>query len=277
MNTKAVLEKIKTELQIQGKSKQTQKAYCFYNEMFLNFIKKDPSKITEDDVKKFLGYLLSEKKYDCSSAALARASLKFFYDNILKKKIMDDIKTPKKIRKIPDVPTKEEIKLLIDNSKSLRNKLLIEIMYSSGLRVSECSKLKLSDVNIEDKTGLLKSGKGGKDRFFILAETLIKDLKEYMKQNPKLTYIFPGKNDDEPIGIRAIQRVVSRVAKRSGLKKHIYCHLLRHAFATHLLEYGVDIRLIQELLAHSNLQTTQFYTKVSKTQLKKVKSPLDTF
>lgn len=277
MDKKAVLEKINTELQIQGKSKQTQKAYCFYNEMFLNFIKKDCSKITEDDVKKFLAYLLSEKNYDCSSAALAKASLKFFYDGLLKKKIMDDIKTPKKVRKLPDVLTKEEIKVLINNSKTLRNKLLIEIMYSSGLRVSECSKIKMSDINIEDKTGLLKSGKGGKDRFFILSETLIKDLKEYMKEEPNLTYIFYGKNRDEPISVRAIQRVVSRVAKRSGIKKHIYCHLLRHAFATHLLEYGVDIRLIQELLAHTNLQTTQFYTKVSKTQLKKVKSPLDTF
>ena len=101
MNKEDVLEKISTELQIQGKSKQTQKAYCFYNEMFLNFIKKDPSKIIEEDIKKFLAYLMSERKYDSSSTALARASLKFFYDGVLKKNIMGEIKTPKKIRKIP--------------------------------------------------------------------------------------------------------------------------------------------------------------------------------
>jgi len=274
MDKKEVCDKIKTELQIQGKSKQTQKTYCYFNEKFLDFINKDVKQIDEDDVKKFLANLLSEKNYDNSSVALARSSLKFFYDDLLKKNILVNIKTPKKQRKLPDVLTKDEIKLLLQNAGSLRNKLLIDFMYSSGLRVSECAKLKLSDLNLEEKTGLLKFGKGGKDRFFILSDKLIEDLKKYREKKKELDYIFPGVNGS--VGVRAVQRVISRIAVKSGIKKHVYCHLLRHAFATHLLEDGVDIRKIQILMAHSNLQTTAWYTQVSKTELKKIKSPLDT-
>lgn len=274
MNIEDIKKKITTELKIQGKSPRTISTYCFYNVHFLKFIKKDPEKVTEDDVKEFLAYLLSEKSYDPASAALARSSIRYFYDEILKKNITSSIKTPKKQRKLPEVLTKQEVRTLIESAGNLRNRLLIEIMYSSGLRVSECAKLKISDLNIEEKTGLLKAGKGGKDRFFILSEIVIQDLKKYL---PSIEgdYLFSGKAK-MAITTRAIQRVVERAAKRSGIKKRVYCHGLRHAFATHLLEEGTDIRLIQELLAHSNLQTTQFYTKVSTKQLKKVKSPLDT-
>lgn len=274
MEKKEVLEKIRVELQIQGKSKLTQKAYCYYNEKFLDFIKKESDNIGEDDIKSYFAYLMSEMKYDPGSVALAKSALTFFYDSILKKKITLDIKTPKKQRKIPDVLTKEEVKRLIENSGKIKNKLLIEFMYSSGLRVSEVSKLKLGDLNIEERTGLLKKGKGGKDRFFILSNKLVDDLKEYIQDKKDSEFIFLG-SDDNHIGIRAIQRMLKRVAAKSNIRKKVYCHLLRHAFATHLLEDGTDIRKIQILLNHSNLQTTAWYTQVSKKELKLIKSPLD--
>ncbi len=272
MDTKEVMQLIETELKIQGKSSKTVKMYKFFNQKFLEFKNKDPKSMKESDVKEYLAYLISDGKYDSGSVALVRSALKFFYDGILKKKIMVDIKTPKIHRKIPDVLTREEVRKLIDSSKTLRNKLLIEFMYAGGLRVSECANLKIEDLNLEEKTGLLKKGKGGKDRFFILSEQLVEDLKEYLRHRDK-GYVFPG--DDGAITVRAIERVIERIAKKTNIKKRVYCHGLRHAFATHLLDDGIDIRLIQELLAHSNLQTTQFYTQVSKEQLKKIKSPLD--
>ncbi|MBU2589180.1 MAG: tyrosine-type recombinase/integrase [Nanoarchaeota archaeon] len=273
MQVSEVKQKIETELKIQGKSPQTIKMYLYFNEKFLEFINKDPMQVTTDNIKMFLAELLS-KGNDPGSVALARSSLKYFYDEMMEMNLMAKIKTPKKQRKIPDVLTKEEVFLLIDNAGSLRNKLLVEFMYASGLRVSECAKLKVQNLNLEDKTGLLKFGKGGKDRFFILSDRLIKDLKEYFdKKLDDGTYIFPGTSG--PLNVRSIQDVIKRIAKRSGIKKKVYCHGLRHAFATHLLESGTDIRLIQELLAHSNLQTTQFYTQVSKKQLQGVRSPLD--
>jgi len=270
-----VARKISTELKIQGKSEQTIRVYIFHNKKFLEFIKKDPTEVCEDDIKEYLAYLLSEKNYDPASVALVRSSLKFFYDNILKKNIMAEIKTPKKRRKIPEVLTKEEVKRLIECAGDLKNKILIEIMYSSGLRVSECAKLKVKDLNLEEKTGLLRGGKGGKDRFFILSQRVVDDLKKYITALDEDGYLFPGKDGNKPMTTRAIQKIVKKAAERAKIKKRVYCHGLRHAFATHLLEEGTDIRIIQELLAHANLQTTSWYTKVSKKQLKKVRSPLD--
>jgi len=273
MDKKEAIQQIETELKLQGRSVQTIRMYSFYNRSFLDFINKGAELIEEGDIKHYLASLLSDKGNDAASVALARSSLRFFYDSILKKGITDNIKTPKKQRKLPDVLTKAEVKKLIDAAEdNLRDKLLVEFMYSAGLRVSECASLKQSDLNIEDKTGLLKHGKGGKDRFFILSDRLTEDLKLYLAKHSS-EYIFPV--DDRAISTRRVQEIVHKLAKKSGIKKRIYCHLLRHSFATHLLEAGVDIRKIQELLAHSNLQTTQFYTQVSTKELKKVKSPLD--
>ncbi len=270
---KEVKQKIEAELNLQGKSSRTQRMYIYFNLEFLKFIKKDYSNIREEDVKGYLSHLIGDKKLDPGSVALAKSSLAFFYDEMLNKKIVKGIKTPKKSRKIPEVLTKEEVIKLIDSTERLRDRVLIELMYSSGLRVGEVCKLKVKDLNLEDKTGLLKEGKGGKDRFFILSNKLVEDLKEFLKDEDRNKFLFKGRNGC--ISVRAIQDVVSKTARKSGINKKVYCHLLRHAFATHLLENGVDIRKIQELLAHSNIQTTTFYTKVSKKELMKVKSPLD--
>lgn len=272
MDKKEALQKIATELKIQGKSPRTQRMYNFFNEKFFDFTNKNPEAIIEDDVKSFFAHLLSDKSYNASSVALARSALKYFYDGLLEKNLISKIKTPKFRRKIPEVLTKDEIKKLLEHSNSLRNKLVIEFLYSSGLRVSELANLKVKDLNIEEKTGLLKEGKGGKDRFFILSEALVTDLKEYLK-NHASEYIFPGNNG--AITSRSIQKMLKRTAKRAGIAKEVYPHLLRHTFATHLLESGVDIRHIQVLLAHSNLQTTAWYTQVSTKELKKIKSPMD--
>jgi integrase/recombinase XerD len=267
-----IVKKIGTELKIQGKSERTVRNYVYYNLDFLKFIKKQARQVTTDDIKSYLAFRLTDRGNDPATVALARSALRFFYDEILKRKITTDIKTPKKQRKLPEVLTKAEVKKLIENTDNLRDKLLIEFMYSSGLRVAECVGLKKKDLNIPDKTGLIRKGKGGKDRFFILSDKVIEDLEQYL---PSIDgpHLFPGRKG--AISIRYAQKVVHKAADEAGIKKKVYCHLLRHAFATHLLEAGTDIRLIQELLAHSNLQTTQFYTKVSTKQLKQVRSPLD--
>ncbi len=270
MEINEVKSKISSELLIGGKSKETVRVYLHYNLDLLNYLKKFPEEITSDDVKQYLAYLILERKNSAATLALARSAISFFYDGILKKNITVDIKTPKKERKLPVILTKEDIKNMIDYAPNLRAKLFIEFMYSSGLRVAECAKLKWDDLDFNEKIGLLKQGKGKKDRLFILSDKLIEDLKKWER---KSEYIFP--NEDEPISTRTIQRAIKKAGKKAGIKKKVYSHLLRHSFATHLLESGVDIRIIQELLAHANLQTTQFYTSISRTTLRKVKSPLD--
>ena len=270
-----MLDKLETELKIRGFSKRTVDTYLFHNRKFLEFVKKDPTSVNEDDAKKYIAYLMTELKYRPSSVNLALSSVKFFYNEILQNRAFNAVKAPKSDKKLPTVLTKEEIKKMLNAIENPKHKLLVEFMYSSGLRVSECVSLKINDLDLMEKMGKIMHGKGNKERYIILSDNLIQHLDKYMdNKKDNNPYIFSIR--DRHITARQAQKVVSESAKKAGIKKRVFCHALRSSFATHLLEAGTDIRVIQELLGHSNLSTTQIYTKVSTQQLKKVKSPLDT-
>ena len=207
-----------------------------------------------------------------SSVALIKASLKFYYDGIHKKNIVN-FKTPKIGRKLPVILTKKEVKKLIEAAKSVKSRLLIQLLYGSGLRISECLALKWDDLDLLEGTGWVRAGKGSKDRLFIYSKTLIKDLTELTKEG-KSMFIFSNKTG-KPSSPRNAQKLIKRASMRAGITKVVSPHTLRHSFATHLLDDGVDIRKIQVLLGHSSLNTTERYTQVSTTQIKKIKSPLD--
>jgi integrase/recombinase XerD len=150
---------------------------------------------------------------------------------------------------------------------------MIKLLYSSGLRLNELTNLKIGDLEYNENIGWVRSGKGGKDRIFILSSKMIEELKNFTKDRPNESFLFEGRNGR--LSARAVQKAISSVAKKSGIQKSIHVHTLRHSFATHLLESGEDIRKIQELLGHSNLSTTQIYTHISTAELKKIKNPLD--
>ncbi|MFH1916505.1 MAG: tyrosine-type recombinase/integrase [Nanoarchaeota archaeon] len=266
------LKKIETELRIQGKSEKTVKNYLFYNKDLLQHIKKPIPEVNQDDVKTYLAYLMAVRKNGAASLSLARSAIAFFHDGILNKNIVKGIKTPKKQQRLPTVLSKAEAIDLIDKAPSLDIKTAIEFMYASGLRVSEVATLTWDNLNLDEKIGKIDKGKGGKDRLFILSNLQIQDLITF-KQQSSGKYIF--ENNGKPVTTRCLQRWLKTAARSAGIKKDVYPHLLRHSFATHLLEAGTDIRVIQELLAHSNLQTTQIYTHISTKMLKGVKSPLD--
>ena len=269
-----MLDKLDTELKIRGFSRRTIDTYIFHARKFLDFIKKEANSATEEDAKKYVAHLMANNKYRPSSISLALSSLKFFYNEILQNRAFNDVKAPKREMKLPTVLTKDEIKKMLNAVENPKHRLLIEFLYSSGLRVSECVSLKIDDLDFQEKIGKVKHGKGNKERYIILSDNLIQHLSEFLRTKKDVSpYIFSIK--DRPITIRQAQKVVKEAAKRAGIKKRVFCHALRSSFATHLLEAGTDIRVIQELLGHSDLSTTQIYTKVSTQQLKKVKSPLD--
>jgi len=268
------LNELKTELRLRGFSDKTIKIYVFHNKKFLDFIKKHPEEVTNQDIKSYIAFLL-DKKQKPSSINLTICALKFFYTNIIKNKLLfDEIPSLKAEKKLPTVLTKQEIKQLLNAIENPKHKLLIELMYSSGLRVSEAVSLKLDDLQLDEKIGIVKQAKGKKDRYIILSEQFIEHLKDYLsKRKEKTSYIFDSKKGH--ISIRQAQKIVKDAAKKAGIKKRVFCHALRSSFATHLLEAGTDIRIIQELLGHSNLSTTQLYTKVSQEKIKQIKSPFD--
>lgn len=259
----AELTDLQNELKLRGFSEKTLKAYTFFNEKFLAFIKKNPFEIEESDIKSYLASLID--RYESSSINLAYSALKFYYETMLKKDLKE-IRVPKREKKMPSVLTRDEIRKLIESARNKKSKTVIKFLYSTGLRVSELVNLEKKDIELGEKIGWVRKGKGSKDRIFILPESLTEEISEILKNESDRVF---------PVTTRAIQKVVRNAGKMSGIQKKISPHTLRHSYATHLLESGVDIRKIQELLGHSNLQTTQIYTHVSTEEIKKIKSPLD--
>ena len=271
-----LLKKLEIELKIKGYTKATIKTYLIHNVAFLKFVNKAPLEVTTDDVKSYQASLI-EKETKPSSVVLKLSAIKFLYHEVLDREIITKkIKYPKSQKKIPDALTKEEVQKLFSAVENPKHKLLLEFMYGSGLRVGECTKFNINDLNLENNTAKVRGGKGNKDRMIILSQNFVSKVKEYLKNREnKSDYLFPTKESNKPITIRMAQKVIEQAADKAGFKKRVYCHILRSSFATHLLENNVDIRYIQELLGHSDLSTTQKYTKVNMEQLRKIKSPLD--
>lgn len=275
-----ILQKLETELKIRGFSDKTIKSYIFHNQKFLDFAKKSPEQIEEDDVKRYLGYLISDKKQKPSSINLTLSTLRFFYGRVLEKDLFRKVSSVKSEKKIPMVLSKDEIKIILQAAENKKHKMLIELMYSSGLRVSEAVSIKFEDLDLTQKMAKVQSGKGKKDRIVILSSSLAAHIESYQKRMAKKgissVFLFPSqKNMSHHISIRQAQKAIKIIAKKAGIEKRVFCHAFRSSFATHLLEDGVDIRYIQALLGHSSIATTQIYTKVSTEQLKKIRSPLD--
>jgi integrase/recombinase XerD len=266
-----LLKDLIIEMKLRGFSKQTSKMYLFYNNKFLAYIEKSPKDITEEDIKDYLSNKLSDERSN-GTINLIKAALKFYYGQILGKQI-SIIKTPRTVKKLPVVLSKKEMRQLLNNTNNIKHRLLIELLYSTGLRLSECANLTFSDLDLEQNIGWVRKGKGSKDRIFIISEKFKKDLINYINYKGFNGNIF--KVNGKPMTSRGIQYIIKVSAKKAGIEKDIHVHTLRHSFATHLLENGVDIRKIQALLGHESLQTTQIYTQVSSEEIKKIKNPLD--
>ncbi len=262
------LEKLKSELKIRGFSPLTVRNYSFFVEKFLGKANKNPAELNEDDAKAYLAELFDTKSKN--TIMLAAASLKFFYVEILKKEFRQ-IKMPKKDIKLPEVLTKEEVKSLINSTDNIKSRLIVSMLYSAGLRVSELVNLKVENLNFTDRTGWVRKGKGAKDRLIMISENLAKEMSEYLKGREN-KYLF---SKDKPLTTRNIQKIIQKTKQRAGINKKVTPHTLRHSFATHLLENGTDIRVIQQMLGHSSLNTTQVYTHISSEMIKKVQNPLD--
>jgi len=275
MNTEEFLKKIEIELKISKNSSYTIRNYLDANKQLLEQSNKQPEEISIDDVKLFMAEKLTEKS--SSSIILFLAALKYAYLNILKKDVTLGIKRPKKEKRIPVVMSKEEVKRLINSIYSDKSRLMVSMLYACGFRISELINLKIEDLDFNEKTGMVKQAKGKKDRAFNISDFLVADLNKQIEFQKKLNHEFLFSNEETGQKLTAsnIEKIVRKAVKRAGLQKDIHCHTLRHSFATHLLENGVDIRKIQELLGHSDLSTTQIYTHVSKEELKKIKSPID--
>ncbi len=273
MKKEEFLEKIKIELKISKNSEYTIRNYLRANQEILEFCDKNPEEINIDDVKAFMAETLTEQA--ASTIIVFLSALRFAFSNILNKDITAGIKRPKREKRLPSVLTKDEIKKLINAAHNKKSKLMVSLAYACGFRVSELLNLKIKDLNFEEMIGHIRQAKGKKDRVFNIPKFLSKNLKKQVKQQQELEeeYLFTGPKGK--LTDRNIQKIVKKTAKKAGINKEVHPHTLRHSFATHLLENGTDIRMIQELLGHADLSTTQIYTHISTEELKKIPSPID--
>jgi len=238
---------------LKGFSNRTIKAYSYYIKRYLR-----SGKSASDFI---YSLILSEKA--TATVRLACAALR----NYLSDKT---IEIPKREKKLPVVLSKKEIEKMIILTTNLKHRLVIVLLYSAGLRVSELINLKFEDIDFYRNLIHIKKGKGSKDRITLLSKKTKSFLRDYgLGQG----LIFNSKA--RKYSIRAVESIIKKTAKKAGIIKNVTPHILRHSFATHLLENGVDLRIIQKLLGHSRLETTQIYTHVSKALITKIKSPID--
>jgi integrase/recombinase XerD len=268
MSKEEVLEKLSTELKLKGSSNPTIKNYCWFVGHFIDFSKKEPEALEEEDAKKYLASLVDTKSR--STLSLAASSVRYFFLKILKKPI-EGVVLPKKEKRLPEVISKEDIDKIIQAAETEKSGLMIRTLYYTGLRVSELVNLKRENINFE-QSQIRVIGKGNKERIILIPKGLLEKLRVYVEKRPNNVYIFSEKKALTP---RNIQKILNKIKIKLGLQKKLSPHKLRHSFATHLLEAGTDIRTIQTLLGHENLQTTQIYTQVTEELYKKAREKVD--
>lgn len=272
------LYKYNKELTIRGYSDNTVAIYIFHIKQFSDKCNKNLTYINEKDIKDYIYSLLEKEGLSDSYVNQSISSIKLLCNLILKKKdISVSFPRPKKMKNLPVVLSRNEVKKIISVLINFKHKTILTFVYSAGLRVSEVVRLKPEHIDINRKLIYVKKAKGKKDRYTLLSQKAIKMYNLYMKKYKPEKWLFPGRNKYNHLTERSVQNIFKNACKKAKIKKDVKVHTLRHSFATHLHENGVDIRYIQLLLGHKSTKTTEIYTHVSKFDIENINSPLDEF
>ncbi len=263
------------KLELRRYANSTVKTYVSFFEMFINhYREKELNGIDESDIRAFLQTLIRRNVSD-SYLNQAINAIKFYYEVVLgMPNRFYDIERPRKEHKLPTVISKEEILAIIDCTNNIKHRCIVELLYGSGLRRSELLNLKITDVDSKRMLIRVQSGKGKKDRLTLLSKSALEDLRVYYKEWKPQKYLFEGRKASR-YGAESVLSIVKKAAVRARIKQTVTPHVLRHSFATHLLESGVDLRQIQVLLGHGSSKTTEIYTHVATNTFKEIKNPLD--
>lgn len=260
-------------------SEHTQRSYINAFEEFINFHNTlDIDCITEPKIIEFLRYLVMERNVSESYQNTSINAIKFYYEKVMggQRKIYL-VDRPRREMKLPVVLSTAEVAMVLRCTKNIKHRTILMLIYSAGLRISEAINVKITDIDSKRMQIRIVSSKGKKDRYTILSEKTLKQLREYYKAYKPREWVFEGVTGDEPYSARSIQQILKASVKKAGIKKQVSVHTLRHSFATHLLEQGIDLRYIQSLLGHSSTKTTEIYTHITTSGFGKIKSPIETF
>ncbi|MDD3406387.1 MAG: tyrosine-type recombinase/integrase [Paludibacteraceae bacterium] len=278
MNINQLLSTFEQRLRLQRYSEASIRNYKSAVGSFLQLASKKydkPEDLTAKEIEKYVYWLIQTKNISASYQRMVVASIDKFYNLTLNIHLpIKHLYPTRKEHHLPEYLNKDEVKRLINSTNNLKHKCILELLYSGGLRLSELLNIKISDIDSKDMIIHIRMAKGKKDRKVMLSEVLLSDLRIYLKKYKPTTFLFEGQNK-EHYSAKSVQNVVHLAAQKAGIKKHVTPHTLRHSFATHLLENGVDIRYIQELLGHQSVKTTEIYTHIADISKSAIKSPLD--
>jgi integrase/recombinase XerD len=264
------------DLRIRNYAPSTVECYVRSVAEFAKHFHKPPDQLGAEEIRSWQLFLINEKRVKLPSYIQAICGIRFFYCNTLNRKVdIERIRFPRREKKLPLILSKEEVKALLTAPKNLAHRAILATLYGAGLRVSEATSLKVNDLDSSRGVIWVRGGKGRKDRQVMLSEPLREVLAAYWRRKRPTDWLFPGTKPGCPLSPRTVFCTCRKAAQLAGIAKKVHPHSLRHAFATHLLEDGVNLVVIQKLLGHANLRTTARYVHLSDSTVRSTKSPLE--
>lgn len=266
------LAKVDQELRIRSYSSKTCKSYLYNLKLYFSAKKTDLERVDPEHIKRFLAYC-EERHMSAQSRNVLLSAIKFYYRNVVGANRNINIRSAKEKQSLPVILSRQDIEQILLATKNQKHRLLLALSYGGGLRVSEVVSLRVQDLDLAELTVHIKQAKGQKDRISVLPQKLVNELKSLNTGKSGTDFVFTSERGGG-LTTRTAQKVFENSMRKTDIQKRATFHSLRHSFATHLLENGVDVRYVQELLGHHNIRTTQRYTQVTNPSLKKIASPL---
>jgi integrase/recombinase XerD len=267
------------ELQRRNYSSETIRAYLFAVKDFAAYFRKRPDQLGQEDLRQYQLHLLNDRKLAAETIVGRIAALRFFFVKVLRRPYRQiDLVYPKRSERLPVILSEEEVARLIESASTSYHRVILMTLYGTGLRREELCRLKVTDVDSQRMVIHVRQGKGNKDRDVTLSPRLLEVLRAYWKWRKPKTYLFPSpyrSRTERPIDSKTVWYAVREAARRAGIKKKVSPHLLRHSWATHLLERGTDLKTIQVLLGHFDLEATTIYLHLSQRHLQAVNNPIE--
>jgi len=272
-----LFETVRREMRLRNYSHKTIKAYISCLRTFAKHIApKHPREATDAEIREFLLHLIEVEHYASSTINQVINALRFLYVELYgRPMVLGAIHRPRKERKLPVVLSEDEVRRLFVEEPNLKHRTMLMLVYSAGLRVGELVRLRWEDLDEQRGMMHIRGGKGKKDRYTILSQVVVRALARYYNQYQPHEWLFEGQETGKQYSIRSAQNVFSAAKHRAGITKDVSIHSLRHAFATHMLEQGTDLRYIQDLLGHESVRTTEIYTHVSQKKVERLRSPIE--
>lgn len=277
MTNQEAIKRMRDWMTYRGLSTSTQKNYVMHVELLSRYFGKPLFDLDKEHIKEYLYNEAINRKLSSSYTNLIHASIKLLYECVLERdSVMKNIPRRKDKGSNPTILSKKEVTQLIQATENIRDKALLLTIYSSGLRLSEAANLRVEDIDSENMRIFIRKGKGGKDRYSLLANSTLEILREYYRQYRPNTWLFQGRNPKDSLSCKTIQHIFRKAKNKLSINRKISVHSLRHAFATHSIENGSSILALKEILGHCRLETTSHYIHLSNRNTLKMISPADT-